>query len=249
VIAYLRFFVRAIFLILLLLSGLLAAAIALPFMNRPVQDAVTKAWSCCLMLVCGVKVVRHGTPIMSGPVLWVANHVSWIDIFILNSWRATSFIAKQEIRRWPVIGWLVARVGTVFIDRGQRQAIGRVSESMKRLFERNICVGLFPEGTTSDGLDVKPFSTSLFEPAMRAHVAIQPVALVFWYEGQRSGKMAFIGDQTLIGNIWVLLSARHVCVEVYCLPAVTQNGQPSPLGRAELAAQVRDAIRAKVAQG
>src|SRR5690606_41995364 len=108
VIRSLRFVVRAFFLILLLRSGRMTAAIALPCMNRRVQDAVTKAWSCCLMLVCGVKVVRHGAPIMSGPVLWVANHVSWIDIFILNSWRATSFIAKQEIRRWPVIGWLVA---------------------------------------------------------------------------------------------------------------------------------------------
>ena len=242
----LRFVVRAFFLILLLLSGLLAAAIALPFMNRPVQDAVTKAWSCCLMLVCGVKVVRHGTPVMDGPVLWVANHVSWIDIFILNSWRATSFIAKQEIRNWPVIGWLVARVGTVFIDRGQRQAIGRVSDSMRSLFERDICVGLFPEGTTSDGLDVKAFSTSLFEPAMRAKVTIQPVALVFWYEGQRSGKVAFIGEQTLVGNIGVLLGARQVCVDVFCLPPVTQHGQDPELNRVELAARVRDAIRSKV---
>ncbi len=247
-IAPLRFAVRAFFLILLLLSGLLIAAILLPFMSRAVRDVVTRQWSRCLMLVCGVKVVQHGSPILNGPVLWVANHVSWIDIFILNSWRATSFIAKQEIRKWPVIGWLVARAGTVFIDRGQRNAITRVSETMKSLFERNVCVGLFPEGTTSDGMDVKNFSTSLFEPAMRAQVAIQPLALVFWYEGQRSGRMAFIGDQTLVGNIWVLLSARHVCVEVYCLSPVTRTGEAPTMPRAELANRVREAIREKVIQ-
>ncbi len=242
----LRFFFRAILLILLLLAGLSIAAVLLPFMNRRCQDVVTKVWSCCLMFVCGVKVIRRGTPILAGPAMWVANHVSWIDIFILNSWRSTSFIAKQEIRRWPVIGWLVARVGTVFIERGQRQAIAKVSASMKSLFAQNICVGLFPEGTTSDGLDIMPFSTSLFEPAMRAQVPIQPVALVFWHKGERSGSMAFIGEETLLHNIWKLLSAHDVCVEVHCLEPVTQAAVACEKTRMEIAAQVREGIRAKL---
>src|SRR3546814_8318273 len=91
-------------------------------------------WSRVLMRLCGVAVRIKGEPKRSGPVLWVANHVSWVDIFVLNSIRPTSFVAKSDIRRWPVLGWLVAGAGTVFIERGNRNAIRAVTEQMKGSF-------------------------------------------------------------------------------------------------------------------
>ncbi len=194
------------------------------------------------MKVCGVNIVVEGAPILKGAVMWVANHVSWIDIFILNSCRTTSFIAKSEIRNWPVIGWLVASVGTVFIERGQRHAISRVSKSILELFRQEACVGLFPEGTTSDGMDMKSLHTSLFEPSIRDMVPIQPVALVFMQHGKRSGAMAFVGEQTLVNNIWHLLSSRGVMVRVRFLEPLNQPGVPVQATRTEIAIAIRTAI-------
>ncbi|MBK1780830.1 1-acyl-sn-glycerol-3-phosphate acyltransferase [Advenella sp. WQ 585] len=237
-----RFSLRAPALILLLAFGIATSFLLYSFLKQPIREKITRCWSWILMKVCGVRIVVEGQPILKGAVMWVANHVSWIDIFILNSCRTTSFIAKSEIRKWPVIGWLVASVGTIFIERGQRHAISRVSKSILDLFRQDACVGLFPEGTTSDGMDMRSLHTSLFEPPLRAMVPIQPVALVFMLNGQRSGAMAFVGEQTLVNNIWHLLSSRGVLVYVRFLEPLNRPGEPVDATRTEIASEIRTAI-------
>src|SRR5690606_2701047 len=155
-------------------------------------------WSRVLMACCGVKIRVRGQPKTEGAVLWVSNHVSWVDIFVLDSVRAVSFIAKSDIRKWPLLGWLVAGAGTLFIERGRRHAVRAVGHQMSERFARGEAVGLFPEGTTSTGQDVAPFHTSLFEPAIRAGVDVQPVALLFYHHGRRTTRYAFVGEQTLV---------------------------------------------------
>ncbi|MFV9475164.1 lysophospholipid acyltransferase family protein [Advenella sp. RU8] len=239
---FIRFGIRAPALILLLAFGICTSFLLFPLLKQAARDSIIRYWSCCLMKVCGVRVIVEGQPILKGAVMWVANHVSWIDIFILNCCRSTSFIAKSEIRKWPVIGWLVASVGTIFIERGQRHAISRVSKSILELFRHDACVGLFPEGTTSDGLDMRSLHTSLFEPPLRAMVPIQPVALVFMQHGKRSGAMAFVGEQTLVNNIWHLLSSRDVLVYIRFLEPLNQAGEPVEATRTEIAATIRTSI-------
>lgn len=141
-----------------------------------------------------------------------------------------------------MIGWLVASVGTIFIERGQRHAISRVSKSILGLFGNGACVGLFPEGTTTDGMDMRSLHTSLFEPPLRAMVPIQPVALVFTQHGRRSGAVAFVGEQTLVNNIWHLLSSRGVLVYVRFLEPLNQPGVPVEATRTEIAGEIRTAI-------
>lgn len=236
------FSIRVFFLILMLAFGLVTTSLLYPLLKQSSRDIITRCWSRHLMKVCGVRIVVEGQPILKGAVMWVANHVSWIDIFILNSCRTTSFIAKSEIRSWPVIGWLVASVGTIFIERGQRHAISRVSKSILGLFGNGACVGLFPEGTTTDGMDMRSLHTSLFEPPLRAMVPIQPVALVFTKHGRRSGAVAFVGEQTLVNNIWHLLSSRGVLVYVRFLEPLNQPGVPVEATRTEIAGEIRTAI-------
>ena len=101
-----------------------------------------------------MRVTQQGEPVLHGGVLWVVNHISWLDIFFLNGVRATAFIAKSEIRQWPVIGWLVAGAGTIFIERASRHAVHKVGLAMQTHFARKQAVGLFPEGTTSPGFDL-----------------------------------------------------------------------------------------------
>ncbi len=199
-------------------------------------------WSQALMWLCGVRLRILGEPVLDEAALWVANHVSWVDIFVLNSVRPVSFIAKSDIRRWPLIGWLVAGAGTVFIERGQRQAVRLVGEQMKARFERGDVVGLFPEGTTSPGFDVMPFHSSLFDAALRAHVDIQPVALRFLHRGRRSDYVAFVGEQNLVQNLWCLLGTTQVVVEAEFMP-VMATGLCQEMGRSKVSSQAHRAIR------
>lgn len=242
----LLFPVRAVLVVLWVILGLLSVTLVFPFAPQGLRTFMVRHWSRVLMFFCGVAVRPTGAPLLTGPVMWVANHVSWVDIFVLNSVRPVAFIAKSEIRRWPVIGWLVAGAGTVFIERGRRHAVRLVGHEMKRRFDRNEVIGLFPEGTTSPGFDVAPFHSSLFDPAIRAEVLIQPVALVFYHGGRRSDRAAFVGEQNLLQNLWFLLTTRGVVVELVFLPAVS-TGEAQEMGRASVAVHARDAIRQVVA--
>jgi len=223
VLAGLRVVIRLPLVLLWLVSCLLSVATIYSLASRPQRSRMNRAWSRLLMCLCGVRVRVLGQPCRQGAVLWVANHVSWIDIYILAGVRGILFIAKSEIRQWPVLGWLVARVGTVFLQRGQRNSLKLVAEQMAHCFGEGEALGLFAEGTTSSGLDVLPFHASLFDPAMRTQVAIQPVALRFFYKGQRSDFAAFVGEETLVHNLWTLLRTRGVAVEAVFLPVLTAS--------------------------
>lgn len=236
---------RAVCLAAWVLLGLLSVVLVFPLASARVRSAMTRLWSRALMWFCGVRMRVFGVPKKDDAVLWIANHVSWVDIFVLNSVRPTSFIAKSEIRQWPVLGWLVAGAGTVFIQRGQRHAVRAVTEQMKSRFDRGEVVGLFPEGTTSDGIDVAPFHSSLFEAALRAKVDIQPVALRFFHRGQRSDYVAFVGEQNLMQNLWCLLGTTGVLVEVEFLD-VLDGRSCEEEGRARVAAGAHRSIRKAV---
>ena len=240
----LRFAVRLPLVLLLLLGGLLILAVAYRWLPAAGRAWLNRNWSACVLAISGVRVRVSGEPRLEGPVLWVANHVSWIDIFALSTVRATAFVAKAEIRRWPLAGWLAAGTGTVFIQRGQRHAVHAAAAAMQRYFDQGGAVGLFPEGTTSEGHDVRNFHASLFEPARELDVAVQPVALRFLHHGRRSGYAAFVGEQTLVGNMWKVLGTTGLAVDVVFLPPLQVRGPDgAPASRTALAAASQEAIR------
>ncbi len=248
----LLFFVfRAPLVILWIASSLLSVAVVYPFLPLSGRNAMNQNWSRALMKICGVHVRVHGQPKMSGATLWVSNHVSWVDIFILSSVRCVAFIAKSEIRQWPIIGWLVAKAGTVFLNRHQRQAIKDVSAQMAHRFTRGEVLGLFAEGTTSTGFDILPFRSSLFEPAIHSAVSVQPIALRFYHHGERSGYLAFVGEQNLVQNLCLLISTTQVMVEVDFLP-VLSAAQCQEMGRNKVSerahAMIAQAVRVPVTE-
>jgi len=238
----LRFTLRVIPVIVWLLIGLATVTLIFPVIPARWRSRLNHHWSCVLMALSGVKIHVRGSPVLHAPVLWVANHVSWIDIFCLNRVRSTAFVAKRDIRQWPVIGALVAGAGTIFIDRGSRQALRHVGDAMQQRLRRGEAVGLFPEGTTSSGFDVLPFHASLFEAAIRTHADIQPVALRFYHRGKRSDHAAFIGDQTLVANMWRLFGTTGIRVELEFLPP-HPAAQCQELGRHGMATATHGAIR------
>ena len=224
------------------LVGLLILALVFPCARLDARLAIKRFWSKVLVQLCGIRLGVRGHPPAQGPVLWVANHVSWLDIFVLNHVRATTFIAKQEIRHWPVLGWLVAGADTIFIERGVRHAVHRVGVALEGRFEAGQAVGLFPEGTTSTGFDVLPFYANLYEPARKMAVPIQPIALLYYHQGKRSDFAAFVGEENLMQNLWRVLGATGISIEMVFLPVLAGNtlGQHK---RTELASLTRQDIR------
>lgn len=241
----LRFMLRSVAVALWVALGLLLLSLLFPFLGVARRDRINGWWSRWLMVWSGIRVYVSGRPPVAGAALLIANHVSWLDIFVLSSVRTTIFIGKSELRAWPVLGWLIAGVGTIFIERGNRRAMHRVAEAMHLRFARGQLVGLFPEGTTSDGLDVLPFHAGLFEPARRAGVQVVPVALRYLHYGARTTLPAYVGDETLLGNMWRVLGSRRVAVQVVYLPPAMPDEEDAG-HRHAMAARVREAIRAEV---
>lgn len=246
--SFLRFFCRFAALIFWVLVAFCALILIQPFLGPRGRDWLKWQWSRALLRLSGIQIVCRGTPIAEGAVLLVSNHVSWLDIYLLNATRPTIFIAKSEIRRWPILGWLVAGADTIFIERASRHAVHKVGDAMQSRFSRGQCVGLFPEGTTSPGFDLLPFYANLFEPARKAAAPIQPVALIFYYQGERSDFAAFVGEETLLQNLRRVLGATGVMVEVEFLAPiwVPEDGEPPP--RAELGRLARHAIHEALAR-
>ncbi|VCU70067.1 1-acyl-sn-glycerol-3-phosphate acyltransferase [Pigmentiphaga humi] len=241
----LRFTLRFLLVALWVIFGLLVLATVFRRLEVARRDRVNNWWSRWLLRWCGVRVYVSGRPPVDGPALLIANHVSWLDIYALSSVRCTIFVGKRELRDWPVLGWLIAGVGTVFIERGNRRAVHHVAQAMGERFGRGQLIGLFPEGTTSDGLDVLPFHAGLFEPARRAGVPVLPVALRYLHHGKRSTLPAYVGDESLLGNAWRVLGTTGVAVQVVYLPSVVPAEEDAD-HRHAMATRVREAIRAEV---
>ena len=123
--------------------------------------------------------------------MFVANHVSWVDIEMLHSQRMMGFVAKQEIRGWPLVGWLAARGETIFHQRGSQESMGGVMHAMLARLQTGRPVGVFPEGRTRDGAEVGPFHARIFQPAVEAGVPVQPVALRYGRRGNAQTLVAF----------------------------------------------------------
>jgi len=243
----LRFFIRILGMLAGLLLGLFAVTIIFPLARPALRAWLTRHWSCAMLAVCGVKVRISGQPVLNGAVLTVANHVSWIDIFVINRVRTTTFISKSEVRRWPLIGWLVAGAGTIFIARNTRRSVRAVNRQMHQRFHAGNAVGLFPEGTTSTGEAVQPFHASLFAPALEAGVPVQPVALRFFHHRVPSAYAAFVGEETLLANLWRVLGETGLSVEASYLPTLNLPQAPTPT-RQSLARVAQASIAAVIEQ-
>lgn len=172
------------------------------------------------------------------PCLWLANHVSWIDIAVLGALQPLSFLAKQEVAGWPLLGWLARRAGTLFIARGAGQG-SALSAQLARQVSAGQHLAIFPEGTSSDGRHVLRFHPRLLGAVADAGLLVQPVALRYRRQGQHDPLVPFIDDDRLPGHLLRLLGAGRTCVEISLLEPIASAG----LSRSALAQRARDAIR------
>ena len=173
-------------------------------------------WATQLLAILEVSVATHGTPASSGPLLMVANHTSWLDILVLLAARPARFVAKSDIRDWPLIGAVVAGAGTLFIERGKRRDALRVTHTMADALRAGGVLAVFPEGTTGDGRALLPFHANLLQAPLVAGADVQPVGIRFVDGASGAPTMAanYIGDDSLMGSLWRMLGAGPVRAEV-----------------------------------
>lgn len=233
--------VRAIRLFFHIAFGLLTAALVLPRVSPQKRDSIIRNWSQGLLVVFNIRLIIHGTVPGSqlAGVMFVANHVSWLDIHVIHSICTVRFIAMAEIRRWPIFGWLAQQANTLFTDRTRRQDAGRMVEITTDSLQAGDCLCYFPEGTTTEGNELKPFKASLMQAAINAGTYIWPVAIRYPdINGQSNPEMSY-ANANLFGSLKKVLAQQTPIAEVYFSEPIPAAGQDrrhlSALARASIA--------------
>jgi len=222
--------------------GLILATIY-PWLNANLRRRILQNWSTGLLAIFNVSVLlADDDPLHSlRNGLLVTNHISWLDVFVLNAIVPMRFVAKAEVRRWPLIGWLCARAQTLFLERGKARDAARLNVHLVQSLRSGECLAIFPEGTTTDGSAVGHFHASLFQPALDAAAAVFPVAIRYQDEqGNRSKAAAYIEEISFGSSMWAILCTPALHVRLIAAPLAEADARD----RRSLCRAARHAIAA-----
>jgi 1-acyl-sn-glycerol-3-phosphate acyltransferase len=201
-----------------------------------------RSWARRILTALSVEVRTRGhVPTADAPLLIVANHVSWLDSYALNTVSTARFVAKSEVRGWPLIGTVAARFDTIFIKRGCYRAAARVVGTLATALSESRPAAAFPEATTSDGGRPLRFFPAMFQAAVSSGACVQPVAIRYRNsEGEPTNAAAFVGEMSVLDSLRRLLREPRLTAElVFCAP-LDSAGRT----RRELAALAHAAIEA-----
>lgn len=213
-----------------------------PRLSPAQRELRVQIWANGLLRCLGVRLQLEGRPPSAGPVLLVANHISFLDILVMHAARHCRFVSKADVKRWPMIGTLATGGGTLYIERESRRDAMRLVHQMAERLREGEVLAVFPEGTTSDGRSLLPFHANLLQAAISADAPVQPVALSFidGRTGETSFAPCYVGDDTLLGSIWRTLGARNLVAVVRFGELQSAQGRD----RRAWAVQLRDEIAA-----
>ncbi|MDO4656419.1 1-acylglycerol-3-phosphate O-acyltransferase [Kingella sp. (in: b-proteobacteria)] len=150
-------------------------------------------------------------------LLIAANHVSWLDIFVITALYPSSFIAMQELKNWPIIGKMVTNAGTVYIDRSNRKDINIINAAISRVLDANGNVCFFPEARTTLGNGMLPLKAALFQAALDSNAPVQPIAMRYYNANERTTAVSF-ANANLFQSLWRIVSIEQINVKVTVAP-------------------------------
>lgn len=216
---------RALRAVLHVLHGLWTIRSEFGRLSHAQSQLVVREWSRRMLAIMGIALEVQGQAPAPGPVLMVANHLSWLDILVMNAAHPSRFVSKADTQHWPLLGSLITGAGTLYIERENRRDALRVVHRMADRLREGETVSVFPEGTTGDGAQLLPFHANLLQAAISASAPVQPVALRYLERGsgQPHPGPVFIGEDTLVASVWRTLRSDTV-------RAVVRYGSPQRAG-------------------
>jgi 1-acyl-sn-glycerol-3-phosphate acyltransferase len=233
---------RGLRLALCLASIMLGTLILYPWLGAGSRARLKQRWSLRLLDTLCVRLDAEASASPPGSLI-VSNHVSWLDIFVINALRPSAFIAKAEIRQWPLIGWLGERNDTVFLRRGSRGHAKVVNGQIDALLNAGSDVAIFPEGTTTDGTHLLSFHAALLQPAIETGRPVLPLAISYHdAQGRLSLAPSFAGETTLVQCLLAIFACRSLTARLRPAPAIATAGQT----RRELSQAAHDAIATRL---
>ncbi len=182
------------------------------------QKNLRQWWLKKVVTIVGIKLKMTGDAHQQS-ALWVANHVSWLDIPVIGSAGAT-FLSKAEVRKWPVIGWLGEKVGTVFIQRGGKDASKKASAQISETVKSGDNILIFPEGTTGNGRDLRHFHARIFAPAIDHQLPVQPIAIRYLDDEGKPHPNIVWEDESFLRNLMNILAEKNIHVELTFFPVI-----------------------------
>ena len=196
-----------------------------PKLEQKEQERRVNVWAKQMLDIVGVELRVTGVP-SEGPVLLVANHISWLDIVVMHAARHCRFVSKADVRHWPLVSTLANGSGTLYVERESRRDAHRVVQQMAESLRAGDVLAVFPEGTTGDGVTLKAFHANLIQAAIEADAPVQPIALKF--VDAKTGAISFapryVDDDTLGVSIWNTLTALPLrAVVVFGEPQLAQG--------------------------
>lgn len=203
----------------------LTIAIIFPRFSQTLRRRILLRWCAELLKILNIRISMSADTAMLQSGILVTNHISWLDVFVLNAVVPMRFVAKAEVKSWPVIGWFCARAQTLFIERGRARDAARINKQIVELLQDGESLAVFPEGTTTDGASVGAFHASLLQPAIDAGVLIHPVAIRYQdAQGAHSTAPAYIDDLSFAASLWNILNCRNLHVQLVATPSLNAAG-------------------------
>jgi 1-acyl-sn-glycerol-3-phosphate acyltransferase len=198
------------------IGGWFTITFLFPRCDEQRRQATVQAWARRMLHILGIPLRVEGQPPLRGPVLLVANHISWLDILVMHAARHCRFVSKSDVKHWPLMGTLATGGGTLYIERDKRRDAMRVVHHMRESLAAGEIVAVFPEGTTGDGRELLPFHGNLIQAAISADAPVQPVGLRFvdLATGEDSDGPLYLGDDTLVASLWRTLAGRPFVAQV-----------------------------------
>jgi len=195
-----------------------------------VRAVCTMWWAKIMCSILGIRVNKGGELVRKSDSFTVCNHISYLDIFVIGSIRPSVFLAKHEVRNWPIAGWMANLAGTVFINReSMRNAVDAMGVMEDRI-DSGVNVVMFPEGTTSDGKKINPFKSSLFNLPAGRNFTVSPVSIRYtgingkYVTPDMLDTIAWYGEMRLVPHFWDLLGLRSIEAALHFNPVIEPAG-------------------------
>ncbi len=197
-----------------------------PIINRKSRKNLIKLWSLLLLKIFKINLIVNNDLkkiLAKKNYLIVSNHISWLDIFVINSAYPVTFVAKHSISKWPILNWLVKASETIFIDRKKITKIKETSKEIEDYLESKGSICIFPEGTSTDGSRLLDFKSNLLQTVINKDIEILPVAIQYLHDNKFCSAPAYYNDLSLFDSIINLIKLDNIVAKLTILPEIKSS--------------------------